>query len=219
MNKICFIITSVISPWNDEPFGYSAKRTIYDAQQRYEQTLSTINSIRKYNGDDVTIWLLEGGKTIDTQEFENCGVRVFNVSRIKYIKKAVMSNSKAWGEASMMMYALPFMIKEKFDLFFKISGRYSLNEHFDICQWSLTNISGKDIYGDKQELSTRLFCIPKHQIFNFYKALLSRWWKLKGSGTVYENYLVRHIGPENISWINPIGVEGKIGVSGKKVIE
>lgn len=217
-NSICFIITSVIEPWTALPFNYSRKRSAFSPEERFSQTCETIASIHKY-APHADIWLLEGGKPNYTTKIMDLGVRILNVSNSRYVKRAVMSNSKAWGEASMMLYALPYMLIGKYKSYFKISGRYCLNEHFDMDRWSTTNISGKDIYGDKNELSTRLFCIPKCQLFHFYKALLSRWWKLKGSGTVYENYLSRHIGHENISWISPIGVEGKIGVNGKEVKE
>ena len=44
--KDCIIITSVVQTTN-KPLSYSETRSIYSHQQRFEQTLETIESIRK----------------------------------------------------------------------------------------------------------------------------------------------------------------------------
>ena len=55
--KDCIIITSVVQT-TDKPLTWSKSRSIYSHQQRFEQTLETIESVRK-NMPDIHILLIE----------------------------------------------------------------------------------------------------------------------------------------------------------------
>jgi len=72
-------------------------------------------------------------------------------------------------------------------------------------------ITGLDIFGDNTQISTRLIGIPKSCFGVFLKAVFRRFWKLHRPKTVYEAYLAKGIGADNIHFISPIGVTGSAG--------
>lgn len=209
-NSICFIITSVIEPWTALPFNYGTIRSAFSSEERFSQTCKTIASIHKY-APNADIWLIEGGKSTYLSQIEDIKCKVIYVGKWHLFRRAISSNSKALGEAAMMVYILPYILCSKYKYFFKISGRYYLNNHFDFGKWDFRSICGKDVYGDRHEISTRLIGIPKSKMWLFYKALARRFWKLRGS--VYESYLLKGISAQNVHWIEEIGVEGEIGVN------
>lgn len=212
MNKqCCFIVTSVIQPWTEQKLNYGDTRSAFSYKERYTQTIATIDSIRKY-APNADIIIIEAGRSTYNEQLRKLGVRVVNVGRKPWVRRAVSSSSKAWGEAMIMVAIWWRLVFGRYDYYYKISGRYRLNEQFNEKLWSRKQISGKDIYGDKHEISTRLLGIPKCQLWRFYKAIFRRFWKLPITN-VYESYILKGIDPKNVCWLDVIGVEGEIGVN------
>lgn len=205
--QYCFFISSVTTPWDNTPYNYSM-RSSYTPTERTLQTIKTIESIRKYC-PQAQIILCEGGSTSSLQIARLVDKYIY-AGKYHCVRYAVAGNSKAYGEAMLTLCALPFI--SNYDYIWKISGRYFLNDKFDINKYvtgtGKNRITGKDIYGDKTQISTRLLGIPKSCIGLFVKAIFRRFWKLPRPYTVYEAYLMKGIGIQNINFIIPIGVEG-----------
>jgi hypothetical protein len=127
------IITSVIKTI-DKKLSYTNTRSIFSHEERYIQTLNTIDSIKKYY-DDRYIILIEG--SIIPIEWENeLKKRVnyyFNISENEIIKKNIDSEIKGLGEVTLLYsYFLSEhfrSIREIVDNIMKISGRYYFNNN------------------------------------------------------------------------------------------
>jgi hypothetical protein len=161
--NIAFIITSVINTIStDLTYG---RRSFYDMNERFEQTLQTIHSIRSYvpNAD---IYLIEGSQITFNMEFvfESLVNKYVNVFNDKYIRRSVESKLKGYGEAAQIHYIFNKYDMTKYEYIFKISGRYYLNSDFNL----KTVINNNDITfckGKHSEIvSTVLYMIPKRKI-------------------------------------------------------
>jgi hypothetical protein len=121
-----FLITSCINIY---------KGTIYTPSDRYNQTINTINSIKK-NFKNYKIIVLEGSEDLEKKiNFENTEVYRSNV--------IVSGMDKSIGESYLLIDFLNsenFMnIKFSFDIIFKMSGRYSLVDNFNIENYKCTD--------------------------------------------------------------------------------
>lgn len=221
--RICVIVTSVLIPWDSSPFDYKGLRSVYSVDERIAQTIETLESVKEHlPGSDVIF--VEGGRRPDdgVVDMLEKSVRMTHGSRMVFagkcymVKRAVSGKSKALGEIALMLYVRLFLRKYKYDYFFKISGRYKLNDDFDISKWRMDKICGKDIYGDETQISTRLLGIPKCMLQRYYFALLRRIWKVPKTSTVLEGYVLKGIGREGVCFIRPIGVEGYSASEKKK---
>jgi hypothetical protein len=124
------IISSVIYV-KDKPFSYSKTRSVFSPEERIEQTKNTIKSLRE-KIPDVKIFLFEQGliDIIDTD-------LDFMVDEYKYIgnnflvRFATDSKFKGLGEVIGLLFTTLYLPKDFFGIF-KISGRYFLNDNFNL---------------------------------------------------------------------------------------
>ena len=134
MVEYCFIITSVIYPKPGKQVQYNGIRSIFSPEERAEQTLRTVESIRlKVPG--AKIILVESGlQEILPYELAKKVDQYSYVGNKKLVRWSCDSKQKSLGEIMMLYYA---MKKFKFpaDFYFKISGRYFLNEEFNLRDW------------------------------------------------------------------------------------
>ena len=163
--KIAFIITSVINP---VPTDYNTyiKRTIYSADQRFEQTLETIQSIRE-KIPAATIYLIEGSPITPIMEYRIISSvdHYINTATIPSIRHAVDGPFKGFGEAAKLAYAIPIVEKSDYDFIFKISGRYFLGPHFQLEKFvgqNPTMCSSGNL--NNYPYNTALFCIPGNKL-------------------------------------------------------
>ena len=123
---------------------------IFSYQQRYEQLLNTIESIRKYApNSDVVIYdasedPLPENDVNHLKSLVNQIVFLNEdkyVSFLKYNSKDPSENKfekKTVGEIQSMLAFLTFMLNhdKKYDRVFKLSGRYYLNENFRLSDYA-----------------------------------------------------------------------------------
>jgi len=136
--KNIIMITSIINCTNN-PLSYYHTRSVFDIRVRFEQTLHTIKSVREKIPNAVIFFLECSDLSGENEVFENdikCTVDYFyNFYDLHYIRNAVNSPLKGYGEANLLLAGLE-KIKENRELnyknIFKLSGRYYLNESFDI---------------------------------------------------------------------------------------
>lgn len=163
------LITSVIRPLTDY--------TIYNHKQRFEQTLLTIESIKKYVPNHYIV-ICEGGK-INDQEFN-----IFQ-NNVNYIFRTdILELKKSQGEAKLLYNYLTSdhfnLLKNKISTLSKISGRYYLNENFSwdefpIDKYIIKRIDQGWMYDSLKNpiplYCTRYYRIPKDNIDNFIEKL------------------------------------------------
>jgi len=125
------LITSKIYV-SSKSFSYSNIRSIYTKQERFQQTLDTISSIKKYIPN---IYIV----LFDNSNFNECEIEKLTSYVNKFIN--ITDNNllnhftnnhriKAYGEIAQTKFALDEICKLNFKNFFKISGRYLINENF-----------------------------------------------------------------------------------------
>jgi hypothetical protein len=121
------IISSAINTCQS-PLSYYPIRSIYDKQKRYEQTLQTIESVKKIPNKEVCFV-----ECTDIPEFEE-DIK----NRVDFYKNVYRGNeaiidgpNKGVGEAVSLLTAET----DYYDNVFKIAGRYYLNDVFDYSLW------------------------------------------------------------------------------------
>jgi hypothetical protein len=199
--KDCIIVTSVVQT-TDKPLSYSNTRSIYSHQQRFEQTLETINSIRK-NMPGVHILLIECSPPSEWMDTLKAKVDQF----INLEFNEIVNNSlhKGLGEKTMLLYALSNLTEEYANIY-KITGRYVLvdNWYFNISNWTNTDeltFCKTHCYGIKDGIHTFFYRIPSSKL-SLFKEVLNEY---DGIGCI-ENFFT-HKFENKITFIEIIGIE------------
>jgi hypothetical protein len=223
-----FVISSAIN---------AVTRSKYSSQERFEQTLVTINSIDKYCQNNIK-YLFELSAEEPSIEIQN-ELKKLNVN---YIYMAADQRSKelsklalnSLNEINCFYKGLKLLLSNnvKGKRLFKISGRYRLNENFIA---DMKDFDGKFVFAPAlnswmsknqqtkfevdKVLSTRLY----HMDFNLVETYISRLPNMLNDcmnfGIDMEHSHYKHLKDLPIYEIDHIGVEGNIAPSGEFVKE
>lgn len=128
--KNCIIVTSVIQT-TDKPLCYSGVRSIYSHRERFEQTLETIESIRKYM-PETHILLIECSPPSDWMD--QLATKVDQFINLEFNDIVNNHPEKGLGEKILVLHALD-NLRESYQHIYKMTGRYVLLDHFDYSQW------------------------------------------------------------------------------------
>jgi hypothetical protein len=211
--KRTFIITSVIYFSGKKIYG-AVKRSLFSPAERTEQTIKTVASIRE-KVPGATIVLLELGreKNIASELRNRIDSYVFAGDRA-LVKWAVNGKHRGLGEAMGLIVSNKELSGDA-DFYFKISGRYFLDNHFDPALWEGDSLLARK-YG--KGISTRLY--------GFAKELYPRWQNaLKRSlpalylGKSIEDVFPVKFGVERIKEIKRLGLAGYVGPYGEYLEE
>lgn len=136
MKSLLFIITSVIDTPNI-PLSYSAIRSIYTRDERFEQTKKTISSIKE-KIPEAKLMIVECSNYETNKEqldylIDNSDY-FFNLWDNQELHKYIFGTSKALAEGMMTIELINYINNNNiiFDNYAKISGRYYLNDNFNI---------------------------------------------------------------------------------------
>ena len=132
MYKSLVLITSLLN--------CSSSRSVFSRNIRFEQTKKTIESV-KNNIPDACIILIDCTELTQEEALffkENTNI-LLDCSSNESIKKAVYGHNKSEGERNFLLYAIDYIINSKefsnCKNFFKISGRYWLDDKFDFAKY------------------------------------------------------------------------------------
>jgi hypothetical protein len=131
MPKYCFLVFNVTQtkPGN----LLTVPRSIYSHDERFNQVITTLQSIKKYVPDS-DIRYIEGA--IIKPEWEAIikllVTEYVNVGTIPYMQNAVDSILKGYGEGAMTKYALEHFDLSGYEHIIKFNGRYVLTPEFSI---------------------------------------------------------------------------------------
>ncbi len=208
-----FIITSIIYPKKNKKIQYDAPRSIFSPEDRARQTLETISSIRN-RVPKAKIILVEGG----LQESLPFGLdkkvdQYIYVGKKKLVRWSCDSKQKSLGEIIMLYFA---MKEFKFiaDFYFKISGRYYLNDEFDLNNWKKGNFILQYIKSDY--MCTRLYGF-KRGAFLTWKYALIKGIPLALIAYPIENTLLKHLPKKQIYKLGRLGLSGVGASSSEKI--
>jgi hypothetical protein len=215
-NKNIIIITSVINITNTE-LSYYHKRSVFSINERYEQTLITIKSI-KDKIPNIELLFCECSDLINYKNIEdNIKKSVdyyFNFYDDELIRNNVNSKFKGYGEASILINGIEKLLnlKNNYKNIFKLSGRYYLNDNFNFEDFN----NNKNIFTNWDDLyisyNTIFYKINGSNIIFFKNALINSLEDLKNNNSIemciYKNFDI------NINIINQVNVSGYLSTEG-----
>jgi hypothetical protein len=130
------------------------------------------------------------------------------------VRKAADSPHKGIGEVAHFLSGFRHIPKD-FDFYFKISGRYKLNENYDESQWDFEKFNLK-WYGET--ISTRLYGFPQTKLEDWRKCLLKCVLPcLKGKSI--EETMGNVLKNEEFHNLDVLGLEGLVGPDGSQIKE
>jgi hypothetical protein len=209
--KDIFIVTSVIRT-GQNPWSYFPLRSLFTEEQRFEQTLKTIESIRTYS--PTSIILLVEASTTSSQNKQILKQSVdyfYDISEQREtIENCIESNCKGLGDAYIVQKGLEYIQQlneyqqNQIQNIFKLSGRYCLNSKFhrDHISNSLPTF---------RKSVTILFSIPSSQFDMFLRQIQQTVEFMKTNNmTCIESYLPSLM--SEVHYIDEVGVEGYIAI-------
>jgi hypothetical protein len=216
-NKNLFLITSKIYVSNN-PFSYVNKRSIYSTKERFEQTLETIKSIKKYVNDSFIVLFDNSNFTIEEynklNEVTNLFINITNNSVLNNYTNE--SPNKAYGELSQIYYSLKYIKNIHFDNFFKISGRYLINENFNYNIYDNdSNIFKKNKKIIKDDYYyTSLYKISNKNFNSYINVINSLFEEISNNNSKYNNISLEIFFPKKILFqeTNTLGLVENIAV-------
>ena len=217
--KDLFLITSVIKTGSNH-WSYTDIRSVYTPEERFEQTLKTIESIRALK-DGTRIMLCECSSLDEKMEnvlrekadfYVNC----YNDSEIQ--EACIHSNKKGYGEVLQTKYVLSYLEINniKYKRMFKISGRYWLTSAFEKSRFSTKEYTFDKMIPNSSSHNTRLYSVPYCLRFDF-KNVINDCHNIYLHNIIsLEEILPAKCSPKQI--INGIGVCGYIAVCTDRIL-
>lgn len=199
--KDCVLITSVIHTTNS-PLNYSSVRSIYSHKERYEQTIETIDSIRKYM-PNVDIAMIECSQP--SEYLEDLEKRVDYFINLEFNEVVNLKTEKGKGEATLLLHALN-ILKDKYENIYKITGRYVLQNTFNINDWNnqdLITACRTNKYGMENSIHTFFYKIPKSKI-SLLTMILNNYIMYTFNESI-ENFIASRL-KDSIYFIDHIGI-------------
>lgn len=208
MSNSIVIITSVIS-FKNKRLSYYKDRSAFSPRERIEQTKKTISSVRGKIPNS-RIYLFEQGLSDElAQELKPFVDKYVYIGNNFFVRFATDSIFKGLGEAVGLLYSSRFLPKGT-DRFFKISGRYFLNENFNLENF---NKPGFTVKRYNKILSTRLYSFD-NSMFNIWKRSLWLSLPLLLLNRSIETMMSLFINEKYIVEVDKIGVSGIGGAHG-----
>jgi hypothetical protein len=175
--KDLVLITSVINT-GKVGWSYTQTRSTYSAEERYSQSLQTIDSIRKYLPEAKILFVecsdIPNEYVATLASKVEYFINQYNISEAK--AACLETNKKGFGEAIQTKLAIEYIIQNNlsFTRFFKISGRYFLTDKFvsekyrtDCYTFKKRADTGNHIIA----ISTVVYSFPMAFIHDFYSRI------------------------------------------------
>jgi hypothetical protein len=135
----------------------------------------------------------------------------------------VFSKSKSLGEGTLTMYAINYLQQNNisFDNFYKLSGRYWINNNFNYDIFNNDKIVVKKINNDSNNLITSLYKLPKNYLHLWNEFCLNSKNDMNdciGAEVLLAKF-INNITEDDKIFVDKIGVSGNIAVCGTLVEE
>ena len=210
----CFIITSVINTNNSIGWSYTPNRSTYTPNERFRDTLKSIKTIRE-KVPNSKIVLLEG-KPLDIemeQEIIKLTDIYINFKDDVWVLEAIDSQKKGLGEVRKLIRGID-QLQLRGELndvnrIFKLSGRYWLNEQFNLDKYSTEEMTFKNY---DHMVTTVIYSIPLCKLDN-YIILLNMCNTERDRSDIGIEVLFKRILQGNYVFIETLGVEGFVAIT------
>jgi hypothetical protein len=172
--NVVIVTSKIITSTNK--LSYCDHRSIYSSEQRWNDTLLTITSIRKHIPDSFIIFV-DNSKLSDEQNayLKNNVNEFININDELYKFYTDECIYKACGELYQISIALRFIKNKAIRVknLFKITGRYVFNDHFDINKYNNTN----NVFAINKNVKNRKYyytCFYKIHTFDIYQNVINK---------------------------------------------
>jgi hypothetical protein len=216
-----FLITSCLIPPNSTIDN--GPRNVYTSDERLNQTLVTIESIKKRVPNSHCIIIeLSFLNTEQKKIMENISDNFIDLSSNR-TAQYYMDHNKSIGDLFSTLQGLLYVFEKNMEYksIFKISGRYYLNDDFDISNFTVNNIVfNKSIISfphyELKFFYTVLYSFGYDMRFVFLKTLLDSIFFLdhKCSQNIEHAMLLVLEKNNNVKIVEKIGASGNISVNG-----
>lgn len=216
------LITSVIDTPNI-PLSYTNTRSVYTKEVRFEQLKKTIETVREKIRDN-RIFLIECSLlSLSEQQYLTNAVDYFvNIhdTENQTLINRMFTSSKSMGEGTMTINALQYLLSNniEFDNFFKISGRYWLNNTFSYELYDNYSSVIRHI-GDNNYVFTCFYKLSKYASLLWLDYLINSENEFINCMN-YESIFAEFFKKMNINdtvITNNLGVNGNIAVCGTHI--
>lgn len=197
---IVFVVSSIIH-CSTNPLSYSQVRTVFTPEERAKQTIHTIESIR-LKVPEASILLVETGLEHAPVQVRGRVDRYLYIGNRRLVRQAADGPHKGYGEAVSLVLANRQIQSLQPDYCFKLSGRYFLNEHFQIANWNQNYFTAKKGPG---WFSTTLYGFPFSQ-YGLWRSSLKKAIPFLRQGEAIENAMWRLF--PDAHHIETLGVSG-----------
>jgi hypothetical protein len=213
------LITSVIDAPNI-PLSYTPTRSVFTKEIRFEQLKKTIATIREKIPDNRIILIECSILSEDERQYLTNAVdyfiNIYDTDDQPLIQR-MFGPSKALGEGTMTIYALQYLLSQniEYDNFFKISGRYWLNDSFSYQNYD--NFMSCIRYGSsaKTNAYTAFYKLSNYESLCWLDHLRNSEKEIT-MPIHYEGFFLEFIKTlnKNICFLNHLGLSGYISVTG-----
>jgi hypothetical protein len=215
------MVSSLIKITN-APLSYHPIRSVYTHKERFDQTIETIESVQK-NIPNSYVCLIDCSYfTQDEIDIlnEKCDIIINLYDDLDMRKVLRYSKSKSLCEALQTLSVIEFIKKYniKFKNFFKITGRYKLNEDFNYELYN-NNMNVGRIQSDMQNyFVTSFYKLTPQSLYDLERVFNIQECKLcLHTGTAYEEIFkfFMALQPNTKYLESPIGIDEYISVNGQ----
>jgi hypothetical protein len=206
--KAIFLLASMTCPNRYQAFS---------REERVQQTIETVNNIRKYIPNSFCI-LVEG--TVLTDE-ERCKYKqnydhILELGNDKSILPYINHNSNiGHGEMKLLERGIDFILQNNIfaDYVFKLTPRYKLTDKFNLNNYKKDKYCFREHYDESinsKVFTTGLYSIPVNELNNYRNILIKGQNILSVNCHMVEKLYVEMIASEKIFLIEDLGLEGML---------
>ena len=168
-----FLITSCINQFDKNYYNHNTNHT---QSQRYNELLNTILSIKKKKFKNIFIAVVDNSKINKIMKANlNKHVDLYlDISDKKLSNLSRLYGNKGVPWATSIMITLNKIFEYEFSFLHIMSGRYYLNNYYDIKNFKKNKINFR-YYKNFSNVSTRYFCAHNQDnkyIFNLFKKII-----------------------------------------------
>ena len=215
--KNIIIITSVLNI-TQIPLSYYHIRSVFSIEERFQQTLNTIKTIKDKMGDNIEILFCECSDLLLYPNYikilEKEVSYFYNFYDNFEVRNNVLSKYKGLGELYLMKMGLNKIIEldKPYQYIFKISGRYFLNDAFHIQDFN-NNYNIMTYWDNHIESYSSIFYKIRYQDLLLFTDALKKFGYDLGHGNSFEQCLYKFF-KHNILVLNKLNISGHLSTEG-----
>ncbi len=212
-----FLITSVINTGN-HPWSYTNTRSVFSMEDRFRQSLHTIQTIREKMPEGTRIYFVECSDIPESMEeaLKKATDQFFQCKEVPSIRAAcIQSTLKGYGELLKTLLVAEYLLREniQFRRLFKISGRYFLNDSFNSSKFSEESFTFRTPFPNSVCNPTVLYSVPSSLLEHFREGLLRSDEEFRQrTHIMYELSMPKQMNPKQC--IDSCGVSGYVAIDG-----